>query len=238
MGLVADEDGAVGGYEPVHVRPELAMAPQLAGALVHRPSAQPSRRGVLFLRGARDGDAPPDLARWYTERGFHFYVAAIRPPAPRGPRPRRGAALAAVFRELDARCEHLRNSDGIDNVLVIAHGQGALAAAAWCAEQRPAGRADALILYTPSFGRGIRHGLDIPCPVLVIGGPDHGTGRAGRRSQPATASHLGRHVTWLRPTDGEARPDAADPADRSTFFDEMGRWLGAYMYGPVRDQLL
>ncbi len=29
-----------------------------------------------------------------------------------------------------------------------------------------------------------------------------------------------------------------EAADRRQFFDEMGRWLGAYMYGGVRDQLL
>jgi hypothetical protein len=237
MGLVAGENGAADGYEPV--RPDLAMARQPAAALVRRPSAQPSRRGVLYLRAARDGEAPPDLARWFTERGFHFYVAVLRRPSrPRGPlTPRRRAALAAAaFSELDTRCAQLRGADGIDNMIVIAHGQGALAAAAWCAERRPGGRADALILYTPVFGRGIRRGLDIPCPVLVIGGPAGGVGT--RRGEPATASHLGRHVTWLRPTDGTARPDAPDPAGRDTFFDEMGRWLGAYMYGPVRDQLL
>ena len=49
---------------------------------------------------------------------------------------------------------------------------------------------------------------------------------------------LDDHVTWLRPADEQARPDASEPADRSRFFDEVGRWLGAYMYGQVRDQLL
>jgi hypothetical protein len=29
----------------------------------------------------------------------------------------------------------------------------------------------------------------------------------------------------------------SDP-DRRLFMDQLGRWLGAYMYGPVRDQLL
>lgn len=30
----------------------------------------------------------------------------------------------------------------------------------------------------------------------------------------------------------------ATPDARRRLFDEMGRWLGAYMYGQVRDQLL
>jgi hypothetical protein len=45
-------------------------------------------------------------------------------------------------------------------------------------------------------------------------------------------------VTWLRLEDGlgGTGDDAGD--DRRNFFDELGRWLGAYMYGKVRDQLL
>jgi alpha-beta hydrolase superfamily lysophospholipase len=192
---------------------------------------------------------PPDLASWYTERGFHFYVAGLRWPG-RGHGtgfrriwPRGGKALAAAFAELDATCEHLRTADGIDNVIVTAHGEGALAAALWCAAERPGGRADALILYAPAFSGPVRRGLDIPCPVLVIGGPGGQQRGRGwpvfrRRPEPAATIQLGRHVTWLRPTDGEARPDAREAEDRSRFFDEMGRWLGAYMYGEVRDQLL
>jgi pimeloyl-ACP methyl ester carboxylesterase len=136
----------------------------------------------------------------------------------------------------------LRAEDGIDNVVVMAHGAGALAAALWCAAQPPDGQADALILYGPDFAGLIREELDIACPVLVIGGSAGQQRRRGpalrRRPAPATTVPLGRHVTWLHPADAEARPDAGDAADRSRFFDEMGRWLGAYMYGQVRDQLL
>jgi hypothetical protein len=199
-------------------------------ALFRRRSVHASRRGVLHLQSARDTPAPADLASWFTERGFHFYVAALRWPRNPGRVGRRGGrALTAAFAELDARCEHLRTADGIDNLIVTAHGEGALAAAMWCTAPPAGGQPDALILYAPSFGRA-RRGLDIPCPVLVIGG----TGA----SAPAATIHLGSHVTWLRPADGEARPDAREPEDRRRFFDEMGRWLGAYMYGQVRDQLL
>jgi alpha-beta hydrolase superfamily lysophospholipase len=197
------------------------------------------------LQSSRDTPAPADLASWFTERGFHFYVAALRwPRRPGRLRRRGGRALTAAFAELDARCEHLRTADGIDNVIVTAHGEGALAAAMWCTAPPSGSHPDALILYAPSFGRGrraARRGLDIPCPVLVIGG----TGRRrrlrlrrGAATPPAATIHLGSHVTWLRPADGEARPDAREPEDRRRFFDEMGRWLGAYMYGQVRDQLL
>jgi alpha-beta hydrolase superfamily lysophospholipase len=236
MGLVAGREGDIDGYEPVQLKPDPATKPQpqlmSAASLFRRRSAQPSRRGVLHLQTARDTAVPPDLASWYTERGFHFYVAELRwPGGPRG----RGKVLAATFDELDAKCDQLRGSEGIDNIIVTAHGEGAQAAAEWCAADRPGRRTDALILYAPSFSRKARKGLEVSCPVLVIGGAAE---PSARRGKPAGAVHLGRHVTWLRPTDGEARPDAQDAADRSRFFDEMGRWLGAYMYGQVRDQLL
>jgi hypothetical protein len=237
MGLLAGQDGATGGYEPVEPRLGQATAPRSATAMFRRRCVQPSRRGVLHLQTAGDAPVPPDLASWFTERGFHFYLAALRWPGRRPvARCRGGKALAAAFAELDAKCEHLRTADGIDNVIVTAHGEGALAAALWCAAQRPGGQADALILYAPTFSRAVRRGLDIPCPVLVIGGPSS-PGKRGSTSGPGSVQ-LGRHVTWLRPTDGEARPDAREAADRNRFFDEMGRWLGAYMYGQVRDQLL
>jgi hypothetical protein len=264
---LAGQDGATDGDELVQLRPDRTRAPgpardPAAGAagpagpaadpagttgstaLFRRRSAQASRRGVLHLQSARDTPAPPDLASWFTERGFHFYVAALRwPHAPGRVRRRGGKAWAAAFAELDARCEHLRTADGIDNVIVTAHGEGALAAARWCAAPPSGSHPDALILYTPTFSpsrRTARRGLDIPCPVLVIGGTGRRRPRLrrGAATVPAAAIHLGSHVTWLRPADGEARPDAREPADRRVFFDELGRWLGAYMYGQVRDQLL
>ena len=239
MGLLAGQGGAVDGYEPVALRPDLATAPQPGVAMFRRLSPHPSRRAVLHLQTARDASAPPDLARWFTERGFHFYVAALRWPAgSRKPWQRPGAALLSGFAEIDARCAHLRTSDGIDNVIVTAHGEGALAAALWCAAEREGGRADALILYTPSFAGAVRRDLDITCPVLIIGDAGEQARGRGRRADPAGPIHLGRHVTWLRPADGAARPDADDPQHRAAFFDEMGRWLGAYMYGQVRDRLL
>jgi hypothetical protein len=277
MGLMAGQDGAIDGYEPVPPPPsgQPAGPPPRPATVFRRRSAQPSRRAVLHLRTSRDAPVPLELASWFTERGFHFYVGSLPGPVVPGRGWHRdGGDLTAAFAGLDAQREQMRAADGIDQVMVTAHGEGALAAALWCAG-RPAGtaqgdtvraghdrdaakrgpagagqpergRADALILYAPEFGRVLRRGLDISCPVLVIGGtgeqpPLGGTARRRptlRRPELTAASQLGRHVTWLWPTDVEARPDARAAADRRRFFDEMGRWLGAYMYGQVRDRLL
>ena len=260
MGLITGQDGAADGYEAVQLPSDPVITAGLSAAMLRRRSARPSRRAVLYLQCMSDSFVPEDLATWYTERGFHFYVADLRPGSQQD-RPREGKrkdkskgigkGLKACFAGLDSACTFLRQADGIDAVIVGAHGAGALAAALWCHERREAAPADALVLSSPAFGRRLRRGLDIGCPVLVISAaaePDDQPAAAGLTAAGLTANsargkkgtdaiRLGPHVTWLRIDDGLA--DKASSGDgRRRFFDEMGRWLGAYMYGQVRDQLL
>jgi hypothetical protein len=207
---------------------------------------------VLYLHGERDTPVPEDLVVWYTERGFHFYVVDLGPPdRPGRGRPGRqrgqGPGGRECFASLDAACHHLRDIEGTDMIILSAESADALTAALWCDARRTAGLADALILFSPAFGR-LRRDLDVACPVLVIspaGDPETGGSPSGRRatrlrrrSDPATVG-LGPHMTWLRLEDGlESGGQRDADAGRRRFFDELGRWLGAYMYGQVRDQLL
>jgi hypothetical protein len=49
------------------------------------------------------------------------------------------------------------------------------------------------------------------------------------------------HVTWLQLPDAGApggMAELAGGAGRQAFLAELGRWLGAYMYGPPPDRLL
>jgi len=255
-GLIIGRDGAAGGQDallPAHPGPPgpdwaaSDTAGESDGAVLWRRSALPSRRCVLYLHGDRDTSMPEDLVVWYTERGFHFYVVNLDPPdrpvRQRGQGPGRGDCIAS----LDAACHHLRDVEGIDMIILSAHAADALTAALWCDARRAAGLADALILFSPAFGR-LRRDLDVACPVLVMsraGDPEAGGGPAGRlvtrlrRRNDAATVGLGPHMTWLRLEDG-LEPDGRSGADagRRRFFDELGRWLGAYMYGQVRDQLL
>jgi hypothetical protein len=211
------------------------------GVMLRRRSALPTRRCVLYMHCERDPFVPEDLVTWYTERGFHFYVVDLRPeealdrPARHRGRPGQAERLARI----DAACRHLREAEGIDMIVVGAHAAGALTAALWCHARRDAGLADALILSRPAFGRRLRGGLDIACPVLVLSPPEGRRRRpVGRTKSDAGADRLGPHVTWLRLEDGLDGQTPKARAGRRQFFDEMGRWLGAYMYGSIRDQLL
>jgi hypothetical protein len=243
-GKAIREYEAVPGAQVVS-RPETAM--------FRRRSLQPSRRAVLHVQAAGDPAVPSDLADWFTERAFHFYLAGLRVPHRLTGRP--GArALVAARADLDAACARLRQADGIGSLIVAAQGRGALAAALWMSGRASGGcqagdcSADALVLYEPELpARPAK--LSISCPVLVVTGPmladgGHAGGEAVSRWQlrqhrPAAASaQLGSHVTWLYLPPVRGRTGQAEGAARQLFFDELGRWLGAYMYGPVRDQLL
>ena len=257
----AIDTAALHGYESVTV-PDRTLA-VAEPVMMRRRSMQPSRRAVLHVQTAGDSPVPPDLASWFSERAFHFYLAALRSPIRPARGPGRGRTQnRATLAHLDAACAHVRQADGMEHVIVTAQGQGAIAAARWsdlrraprqrcqdesgdqAGSQGSAG-ADALILYQPALPARPALHVNIGCPVLVLTDagqaqdePRRRALRMRNRDSAAPIAHLGDHVTWLRLPDAAAGPDASGCADRRAFFDELGRWLGAYMYGQLRDQLL
>ena len=278
MGLIMDVHGAAEGYEAVTLpllQEALSGTHGLDGAVLRRRSARPTKRAVIYLHCMNDAFVPADLASWYTERGFHFYVADLR----RLDDPGRPAAenhaeeLGEYLACLDTAVRHVREADGIETVVLCAHASGAIIAALWCHARRASQPADALVLASPSLRGGswlaqtvgrrltvpsrrtppllavarrrVRRGLDISCPVLVLCPSedwDAPGGTGGRLALPGPAARatirLGAHVTWLR-LDG-AQPGQALPggAARRLVFDELARWLSAYLSGQIRDQLL
>ncbi|HUJ06884.1 MAG TPA: hypothetical protein VLX31_12325 [Streptosporangiaceae bacterium] len=242
MGLMIDRAGHSEEYEAI------ALPPAAGGGLTHlgpavflRRSARPSRRAVLHLHDLTGSFAPADLARWYNERGFHFYMTDVDTGELQNARRRGSRRQPACFAALDAACLHLREADGIDAIILSADGPAAVAAGLWCDARADAGPVGALILSGTDLG-ALRGSLDIRCPVLVIAAAADRSDRKDRRDRRGRdAVRLGQHVTWLY-LDPEPGPDAAaggaGAEQRKRMFDEMGRWLGAYMYGKVRDQLL
>ncbi len=225
MGLITGHGGTVDEYEAVAL-PSAGLAAHPGSAVFLRRSPRPSRRAVLHLHDLARSFAPADLARWYNERGFHFYVTDLDASETLAAAARRRPAgsLGLSFSALDSACRYLRDAGGIDAVILSAEEAAAIPAALWCDARRASLPVAALILSRPDFGRLRPRRLSIPCPVLVISA-------AG----PAQRSlSLGQHVTWLHL---DEQGDNAVGA-RRRLFDEMGRWLGAYMYGQVRDQLL
>ncbi len=279
MGLITDVHDVVEGYEAVAL-PLLQEEPSgthgLDGAVLRRRSARPTKRAVIYLHCMSDSFVPADLASWYTERGFHFYVADLRRlgdpgrPAAENHAEELGEYLAC----LDTAVQHVRETDGIETVVLCAHATGAIIAALWCHARRDSQAVDALVLASPSLRAGswltrtvgrrvtvpsrrspplltvarrrVRRGLDISCPVLVLcpsADWDAPGGTGGLFARPVAGGQatirLGAHVTWLRlegAQPGQALPGGA--AARKRVFDELARWLSAYLSGQIRDQLL
>ena len=283
MGLITDYEAYANGYEPV----PLAAAPAgVTGAeagsasVLRRRSTRPSRRAVIYVHCQGDAFVPSELAAWYVDRGFHFYVADLRAvggagqPGAAGSDGGAAGELAECFACLDAAVMRLRDDDGIDAVVVAAHAAGAVIAALWSHARRGSQPVDALVLASPEFSPGgrrlartaaaaepdqrqgwpllagaqrrLRRGLDIACPVLVMcpadgwdapGGPGGLLGWRLLFGGRAT-TRLGAHVTWMKLDGGQPGAALPAPEGRKSFFDELGRWLGAYLSGQVRDQLL
>lgn len=265
MSLVMEHDQVAEGYETVPLPRGAEIGPG-GRAVFRRRSIRPSRRAVVYVLGLGDDFVTDDVVGWYTDRGFHFYAADLREVGRHGRSPHdAGVAIEDLdecFGCLDAAAAHLREADSITRLVVCGHGSGALIAALWCHARRGSGQADALILARPRLARTrgmpevpllagaqrrLRRGLEITCPVLVMcpasgwevpGGDGGLLGRwlpGGRRA----TVRLGEHVTWLKvPAGLPGTPSAGTPAGRRRFFDELGRWLGAYLSAEIRDQLL
>jgi hypothetical protein len=202
-------------------------------ATILRRSAQPTRRAVLQLQDPGDPAAPPGLPEWFAERAFHCYTVGARLPSAARLSTRHGRrAWRPAFADLDAAFAGLRRTDGIASVIVTARGRAAVAAAMWT-DAGPEPRADALILSSPAWPKGSLH-LNISCPVLVIADRASSVARTSpwprRAPGPGAPPTLGSHVTWV------ALPHAGPGQEQ--ILDELGRWLGAYMYSQARDQLL
>jgi hypothetical protein len=241
---ISTSHAVIEGYEPV---PAEGRAPsgRPQTAMFRRRSLQPSRRAVLHLQAAGDPAVPSGLGDWFTERAFHFYLAGLRLPGGLGvpgvlaggralAGRDAGRRLGSAFAGLDAACAQLRDADGIGHLIVAAQGRTALAVALWSharGDVLAGGAADALILSEPALPARPVVNLNIACPVLVLTSPvSSRPARSGplRRRPTAAIARLGSHVTWLQ---------LAEPGGQAVF-DELGRWLGAYMYGTGRDRLL
>ena len=78
MSLITDRDEVSNGYEPVELPSDPVIRTRPTVTMFRRRAARPSRRAVLHVQVTNDPPVPSDLVSWYTERGFHFYVAGLR----------------------------------------------------------------------------------------------------------------------------------------------------------------
>lgn len=155
-----------------------------------------------------------------------------------------GALIAALW------CHARRGSRPVDALILanldLGAGQPGRATRRWLTRAKTAGESGASSPLLAGAQRRLRRGLDIACPVLVMCPPGDWDVPGGAGSLLAlrmlaggrVTIHLGEHVTWLKLDGGlPGQVLSADP-ERKRFFDEISRWLSAYLSAEIRDQLL
>lgn len=168
---------------------------------------------------------------------------------------RSGALIAALW------C-HARREDALADALVLADPEFGpdqrwlgrlLPARSDGAPQPVPGRAGPGVEIRPPellarIQRKLRRGLDISCPVLVMS-PPAPLRLPGPARWAARPARLGPHVTWLRLPGDEPGPGrrvylsgqastVSGRLIRKRRYEELRRWLTAYLAADVSDQLL
>jgi hypothetical protein len=261
MGLTTEHDGPgrpagpdrqVEGYEtvPLLIAGTAGDANGNGMAVLRRCPARPSKRAVVYVHCLDDPFVPPDLAGWYTDRGFHFYAADLRTLGGGGPGApdtgRAAGALGECFACLDAAVTHLRAADAIQTVVVSGHAAGALVAALWCHARRGSRPADALVLANPELHTGRRwrararavraNGCRRPSAAAAVGSPAQAGPRA--RDRLPGPGHVPSHAgPWAgrhrRPAPAEGpgcagnsgdagQPPGHHPAGRARHVADLG----------------
>ncbi|HEY3957481.1 MAG TPA: hypothetical protein VGM53_29290 [Streptosporangiaceae bacterium] len=200
MSLSTAQDDRGHGYQAVPLPRRPGDESVLVAQLARRACPRPSRRAALYVHCLADPQVQPDLAGWYLQRGFHFYVADIRAARSRS----REATLAEYFGCLDAAIRQVRQAEGNRVVLVSAHRAGAVIAALWCHERRAAGPAEALIMADPDFGPS-QHWL---YRLLAIGQP------AAASAPRGTAAWTAQRRPAAGTADGTRLPEVLPQAQR------------------------
>ncbi|RJK98044.1 alpha/beta hydrolase [Vallicoccus soli] len=140
--------------EPYAAR-TLALRPDAEGEVVAtlvRRGAPASRRAVLYVHGFVDYFFQTHLADAWAARGYDFYALDLRKYGRSllpHQTPNLCLSLEEYDEELDAAARVVREEDGHDVLVVMAHSTGGLVVPLWV-DRRP-GPVDALVLNSPWF---------------------------------------------------------------------------------------
>jgi alpha-beta hydrolase superfamily lysophospholipase len=126
----------------------------VVATLVRRRAETPSRRAVLYVHGFVDYFFQTHLADFFVERGWDFYALDLRKYG-RSLLPHQTPnfcrSMSEYFPELDESARIIRQADGHDQMLVVAHSTGGLTTSLWSHARQGQGLVDGLLLNSPFF---------------------------------------------------------------------------------------
>jgi alpha-beta hydrolase superfamily lysophospholipase len=160
-------DAALGDNATVRT---IQLSPDDAGpavaTLVRIPAEHNTRGAVLLVHGFVDYFFHTELAEHLRQRGFDVYGIDLRAygRSLRGHQlPNFVTDIATHFEEMDEAARLIRDEDGHQRLVVLAHSTGGLIAALWAHRLRTAPPLDALVLNSPWLD------LAEPWPARTIG---------------------------------------------------------------------
>lgn len=134
----------------------------VVATLVRRRAAAPTSRAVLWLHGLGDYFFQTHVADFFAELGYDFYALDLRKYGRSWlphQTPNFCRSLSEYLPELDQAAHIIRQEEGHDTLVVMAHSTGGLIASLWAHRRRAARVVDALILNSPFF--------DLSLPWLI-----------------------------------------------------------------------
>jgi alpha-beta hydrolase superfamily lysophospholipase len=142
---------------PYTVR-EIQLTPddegEVVATLVSRRASAPSDRAVLYVHGYVDYFFHDHVAQFWVDEGYDFYALDLRKYG-RSIRPHQTPAycadLAEFDEELDEAVRIIRDEDGHDVLVVMAHSMGGLVTSLWMNRKGATSGVDALVLNSPWF---------------------------------------------------------------------------------------
>lgn len=134
----------------IPLRPD-RFGPAVA-TLVHRRAKRNTRGAVLLVHGFADYFFHTEVAEHFTGHGYDCYAIDLRGYG-RSLRehqlPNFVTDLSLHFEELDEAARLIRQEDGHDRLVVVAHSTGGLVTALWADARKTDGPLDALVLNSP-----------------------------------------------------------------------------------------
>jgi alpha-beta hydrolase superfamily lysophospholipase len=127
---------------------------EVVATLVSRRAPEPAGRAVLYVHGYVDYFFHDHVAQFWVDEGYDFYALDLRKYG-RSIRPHQTpgycADIAEFEEELDEAVRIIRDEDGHEVLVVMAHSMGGLVTSLWLNRKGADGAVDALVLNSPWF---------------------------------------------------------------------------------------
>ncbi len=149
------------GFEQMTIDQGVAYDGEVFTTVVRHTPLDGVTRAVLYVHGYNDYFFQREMAEQFVDRGWQFYAVDLRRYGRSLREWQRPSDLRRVdeyFEDIDSAIAMMQ-SDGIDEIVLVAHSTGGLTTSLYCHERREDLAVSALILNSPFFDMNLGGGL-------------------------------------------------------------------------------